>query len=366
LSLKNLPCEDFDYSGVWGRSCENVIGYIQVPVGVAGPLLLNGKEIYIPMSTTEGCLVASTHRGCKAISESGGATAVVVEDGMTRGPVLQFPCVTRCKEFKKWIAKKANFAILKKEFDSTSKYALLKGIKVAIAGKNVYIRFRASTGDAMGMNMVTKAVKHIMSYLQELFTDMQLISISGNYCTDKKSASINWTEGRGKYVICETVIKPKILEEVLKTTVDAMLAVNLHKNLIGSAMAGSVGGFNAHASNIVTSVFLATGQDIAQNVESSNCITVMERAGDDLYVSVSMPSLEVGTVGGGTFLKGQATCLDMMQVKGASKGKPGDNAKQLAKIVCGTVLAGELSLIAALASGDLCRSHMRLNRKKDN
>jgi len=198
--------------------------------------------------------------------------------------------------------------------------------------------------------------------MQQIYEDITVLSVSGNFCIDKKPSSINWTEGRGRSVVCEAVIKQEIVHSVLKTTVDALVDLNIHKNLIGSAMAGSIGGFNAHASNLVTAVFLATGQDPAQNVESSNCITLMEKTEDgDLHVSVTMPSVEVGTVGGGTFLPAQSSCLEMLKVRGAGP-VPGENADKLARIVCATVLAGELSLMSALAAGHLMKSHLRLNR----
>lgn len=192
---------------------------------------------------------------------------------------------------------------------------------------------------------------------------MQIISISGNFCTDKKSAALNWIEGRGKSCVAEVIIPKHIVEKVLKSSVDAMVEVGLDKNLIGSAMAGSIGGFNAHASNILTAVFLATGQDPAQNVEGSSCLTIMEHQGQDLYVSVTMPCIEVGTVGGGTGLAAQKSCLEILGVAGAG-AIPGENAKRLARIVCGAVLAGEVSLCAALAAGHLVQSHMQHNRAK--
>lgn len=190
--------------------------------------------------------------------------------------------------------------------------------------------------------------------------------MSGNYCTDKKPSAINWIEGRGKSVVCEAIIKEDIVKKVLKTSVDALIDLNIHKNLVGSAMAGSIGGFNAHASNVVTAVYIATGQDPAQNVESSNCITLMEKAqnGKDLYMTVTMPSIEVGTVGGGTHLPAQSACLNMLGVKGANYDLPGKNADQLARVVSAGVLAAELSLMSALAAGHLVKSHLEHNRAK--
>eukprot|EP01089_Gocevia_fonbrunei_P015544 TRINITY_DN4567_c0_g2_i2.p1 TRINITY_DN4567_c0_g2~~TRINITY_DN4567_c0_g2_i2.p1 ORF type:complete len:539 (-),score=109.91 TRINITY_DN4567_c0_g2_i2:16-1632(-) len=363
-NISTLPYQEFDYDSTWGRNCENVIGFVQIPVGVAGPLLINDRQVQIPMATTEGCLVASTARGCKAITMSGGATCVVVDDGMTRGPVLQVSGVKRASELKMWIDDPENFEKLVSAFASTSRFGKLRKVKVAIAGRNVYLRFRATTGDAMGMNMVTKGVEECLKLLQSTFPDVEILSLSGNYCTDKKPASMNWTEGRGKYVICEALIKKQIVEKILKTSVDALVYTNINKNLVGSAMAGSIGGFNAHAANMVSAIFLATGQDIAQNIESSNCITLMEKHGEDLYITCSMPSVEVATVGGGTHLAGQAACLDILGLKGANVERPGENAEKLAQVVCGAVLAGELSLMSALTAGHLTRSHMQLNRAK--
>eukprot|EP00168_Porphyra_purpurea_P007452 TRINITY_DN19406_c0_g1_i1.p1 TRINITY_DN19406_c0_g1~~TRINITY_DN19406_c0_g1_i1.p1 ORF type:complete len:260 (-),score=2.59 TRINITY_DN19406_c0_g1_i1:181-960(-) len=224
------------------------------------------------------------------------------------------------------------------------------------------------SGDAMGMNMVSKGCLKAIDVLQAEFPDLVLIAISGNMCTDKKPAAINWIMGRGKSIVVEAIIPESIVTSVLRSSVAAMIETNTQKNHIGSAMAGAVGGFNAHAANIVTAVYLATGQDPAQNVESSNCITIMEYAEDkkSLHVSVTMPSIEVGTVGGGTHLPAQAGCLEICGVRGAAKGPgsmPGDNARKLAQIVGSAVLAGELSLMAALAANQLVNSHMALNRK---
>lgn len=215
----------------------------------------------------------------------------------------------------------------------------------------------------MGMNMVSKGVEKALEILSQYFSDLEVLryylmlivcplanvignSLSGNFCTDKKPSAINWIEGRGKSVACEATISGEVVSSVLKTTVKALVELNINKNLVGSAMAGSIGGFNAHASyplnqflvhftlivdrNIVTSIFLATGQDPAQNVESSNCITLMEPTNDgkDLYISVSMPSVEVGTVGGGTHLPAQSSCLDILGVRGASTVRAGANAER--------------------------------------
>ncbi|KAL6220830.1 hypothetical protein ACLB2K_008584 [Fragaria x ananassa] len=363
-SLEGLPLEGFDYDSILGQCCEMPIGYVQIPVGVAGPLLLNGEELTVPMATTEGCLVASTNRGCKAIYVSGGAHCVILKDGMTRAPVVRFNSAVRAAELKFFLEDPENFDSLAIVFSRSSRFAKLQRITCAVAGKNLYMRFTCSTGDAMGMNMVSKGVQNVLDFLQSDFPDMDVIGISGNFCSDKKPAAVNWIEGRGKSVVCEAVIKEEVVRKVLKTNVAALVELNMLKNLTGSAMAGALGGFNAHASNIVTAVYIATGQDPAQNVESSHCLTMMEAINDgkDLHVSVTMPSIEVGTVGGGTQLASQSACLNLLGVKGASKESPGSNSRKLATIVAGSVLAGELSLMSALAAGQLVKSHMKYNR----
>ncbi|XP_067013691.2 3-hydroxy-3-methylglutaryl-coenzyme A reductase isoform X2 [Anabrus simplex] len=362
--LTDLPYKNYDYSKVMGACCENVIGYVPVPVGMAGPLLLDDHLIYVPMATTEGCLVASTNRGCRALLKCG-VRSRLVEDGMTRGPVVRFPSIDRASEAMTWMRAPENYNLVKESFDSTSRFARLSKLHIRIAGRHLFIRFVAKTGDAMGMNMLSKGTEVALQCVQEIFPDMEVLSLSGNFCTDKKPAAVNWIEGRGKSVVCEAVVPAAVVTSILKTSVHALVDVNISKNLIGSAMAGSIGGFNAHAANVVTAIFIATGQDPAQNVTSSNCMTLMEPWGDegkDLYVSCTMPSIEIGTIGGGTVLPPQAACLDVLGVRGANKDCPGANANMLARIVCGTVLAGELSLMSALTAGHLVRSHLLHNR----
>ncbi|KAJ2925104.1 hypothetical protein H1R20_g12000, partial [Candolleomyces eurysporus] len=368
LEASDIPHKDYDYGRVLGACCENVVGYIPLPLGVAGPLTVDGVSFPIPMATAEGTLVASTSRGCKALNAGGGVTTALLQDGMTRGPAIDFPSVVMAAHAKEWIASEDGYAIIKEAFESTSRFARLTSLKTAMAGRTLFVRFKTATGDAMGMNMISKGTEKALEAMQTFYPEMVVLALSGNYCTDKKPAAINWIDGRGKSVVAEAVIPGKVVKTVLKTTVEALVNLNIKKNLVGSAMAGSVGGFNAHAANILTAMYLATGQDPAQNVESSNCMTLMEATnnGEDLLVTITMPSIEVGTVGGGTVLAPQGAVLEMLGIKGAHPSHPGQNAQRLARIIAAAVMAGELSLLSALAAGHLIRAHMAHNRSVAN
>ena len=278
LESSLLPYENYDFDRVLGACCENVIGYLPLPLGVAGPITIDAQDYFIPMATTEGVLVASTSRGSKAINAGGGVTTVLVGDGMTRGPCISFDSLARAGAAKVWLDSPAGQKSMADAFNSTSRFAQLQSITTALAGTYLYPRFKTTTGDAMGMNMISKGVEYALNFMASAgFDDMEILSVSGNMCTDKKAAAINWINGRGKSVVAEAVIPADIVRTVLKCDVDGLVELNIAKNLVGSALAGAMGGFNAHAANIVAAVFLATGQDPAQVVESANCITLMKK-----------------------------------------------------------------------------------------
>lgn len=280
-SISQLPFAGYDFAAVHGRCAENVIGYMPIPVGVAGPLVLDGARYFVPMATTEGALIASTCRGIKAINGGGGVRAVVTDDGMTRAPCLHFPSVTQAAAAKAFIDSPAGQSLLRQAFSSTTRHGSLTSVTTRLVGSDLYLRFKARTGEAMGMNMVGKGVLEALTRLQQLalpeFAEMQVGALSANMCADKKAAAINWIEGRGKSVCAEAIIPAVVVHKVLKCGVSELVRLNTRKNLVGSAMAGvSVGGFNAQAANIVAAIFIATGQDPAQVVGSSNCMTLMD------------------------------------------------------------------------------------------
>ncbi|KAA3676978.1 hydroxymethylglutaryl-CoA reductase (NADPH) [Paragonimus westermani] len=357
--LERLPFRDYDYRFVNGQCCEEVIGYLPLPVGKVGPLLLDGHSHYIPLATTEGCLVASTNRGCRALFLAGGVNSVVFRDQMTRAPVVWFPSVLQVVECIAWIESAVGYQSLKTVFNRTSAHINLISVFPNPSGHYLHIRFAASTGDAMGMNMVSKATNSALHELQNHFPQMKVISLSGNMCTDKKPSAINTILGRGKSVLAEACLPATVLAQVLHTSASRLSRLAHAKNWIGSAMAGCPGmtGANAHAANIVAGIFAATGQDLAQVVDSSACLTQFEVGeNDSLIATVTMPCLEVGTIGGGTRLPAQRACLDLMDLNVDCP------TEHLSRLITGTVLAGELSLMAALDTDDLVSAHLRLNR----
>jgi hydroxymethylglutaryl-CoA reductase (NADPH) len=363
VDLKNIASSSIDDSIAGTRNCENMIGFTQVPVGIAGPLKVchvsrvTCHEYYIPLSTTEGALVASVSRGCKAVTESGGAIAGSEKIGATRAPVFRVTSGKEGMKLHEFIKK--DFNKLQQVAQSTSSHLTLKHFSSKGAGKLRFVRFVFDTQDAMGLNMVTIATDAMVSYIQEK-SGAVCVSLSSNYCVDKKPAWINVVEGRGTNAWAEVTLTKKVLRGILKTTAQHMYDVWVSKCMVGSALSGSMA-FNAQFANIVAAVFLATGQDIAHVVEGSLGITTAEVLGEDLYISVSLPDLMVGTVGGGTGLPTQKEALAILGISG---GAQGFNSKKFAEIIAAAVLAGEISLLASLSEGTLAQSHARLARGK--
>lgn len=359
INLENIGNFSFTEEQVAGRNIENLIGATQIPLGVAGPIQVKSAKFkvqsyYIPLATTEGALVASASRGCKAISESGGAFVEIELVGATRGSVFATEGIKQSREIQDWIEK--NFPQIAKISESESLHLKLLKIDTNIVGKNLFLRFFYDTQDAMGLNMVTIANTKAARFLESKFK-IRCVSVAGNFDIDKKPAWLNFITGRGKKVWAEVTLKKEVVKNVLKTTPETITEVVYRKCQIGSAISGSLG-FNAHYANVVAAVFAATGQDLAHVVEGSLGVTTGEvLTNGDLYFSIYLPSLMCGTVGGGTHLPAQQEALKIMGVKGA-----GDSIKY-AQILGSAILAVELSLMASLAEGTLARAHKQLGRK---
>lgn len=334
--------------------CENLIGSTQVPLGVAGPIVFGKSLFYIPLATTEGALVASVSRGCKALVLSNGVITTSIYHGQTRGPVFETQSIEKGLILQKWI--EVNTKLLQKEAEKTSGHILYKSAKIKNLGTHTYIRFSFDTKDAMGMNMVTIATEAMVELIEKE-TKIKCLSVAGNFDIDKKASWLNTIEGRGFEVWAEGIVPEKVLKEVLHTTASSVYKTWIAKCMLGSYAAGALG-FNSHFANVVAAIFIATGQDPAHVVEGSSGITICEVRGDDLYISINMPSLLVGTVGGGTVLPSQTAALSIMGVTNKS------SSKEFAQKIGIAVLSGELSLLSALSTRTLGAAHKKLGRKK--
>ncbi|WP_433738875.1 hydroxymethylglutaryl-CoA reductase [Pseudomonas putida] len=345
--------------------CENFIGAIQVPVGVVGPLQVNGQaitaceQVFAPLATTEGALIASVSRGCSAVRAAGGAMVRVEEIGITRAPVFCSNGIVQTQAFLAWI--RDHYKEIKQLCEEDSVHLCLQDIEPAVVGTSIYLRFRFHTGDAMGMNMASIACDRAVTQLISPATGVRCISISGNYCTDKKPTAVNFLNGRGKRIYAEALLSADILRDILKTDAPALCELQYRKNLLGSAMAGAIG-CNAHHANILAAFFIATGQDVAQVAESAIGITCVEaREHGAVYASVLLPDTPLGTIGGGTGLGTQSEALALMGIVPGEKNA-GTDTRRLAEILGALVLAGELSIMAAQASHQLVDAHVKLGR----
>ncbi|MDH3253756.1 MAG: hydroxymethylglutaryl-CoA reductase [Acidobacteriota bacterium] len=365
VKLTALGSYSLDAERAAARHCENFIGAAQVPVGITGPLRIRGRwvseeeDIFVPLATTEGALIASTNRGCRAIRDAGGAVVRVEDVGVTRAPVFRTSGIEDTSRFLDWVVD--NESEIRRVMEETSSYLRLIDIRPQVFGTSIYLRFRFSSGDAMGMNMATVACDRAVHGLIEPATGVPCVALSGNFCVDKKPSAVNFLEGRGKRVHAEVVLEKRILEDCLKTTASELVEVQYRKNLLGSIAAGSMG-FNAHFANVLAAFFIATGQDVAQVAEGSMGVTCVEPRGEGgVIASVFLPDLPLGAVGGGTALDTQQEALALLGVHRPTE-RSGGAAMRLAEILGATVLAGELSLLAAFTSGDLASAHERLGR----
>ncbi len=346
--------------GVLAGNIENFIGVVQMPVGVAGPCLINGEHakgwFYVPMATTEGTLVASYSRGMRVLSESGGVKVTVTDDVMQRAPLFEFEDARAARDFCIWLAEnKAQIAAAAEATTSVGKLEFVQHWQVA---RMVYTRFNFSTGDAAGQNMSGKAARAAMIWIVENYSaPIKTFRLTGGIETDKKHSHMNLLHSRGKRVIAEVVIPREVLKARMR--VEPVDLFNMRqRSVVGATLAGSA--YNGpHSANGIAAVFIATGQDEANVVESHTGISFVDITDSgDLYYSVTLPSVICATHGGGTGLPTQHECLEMLGCAG--KGK----AKKLAEIIGATVLAGDISLASAVLSDEWVSSHETLGRNR--
>lgn len=342
------------------RNIENMIGTVKVPVGVAGPLRVNGSHAQgayqVPLATTEATLVASYHRGCKLISAAGGCRALLIDEGVRRAPGFAFQNLNQVSEFVTWV--RANFAKLQAAAASSTRFGELIDLHVDIEGNHVYLGFEYLVGDAAGQNMVTIATQETCDYiLTHCPVKPQYHFIEANLSGDKKASALSFRSVRGKKVSAEIELPASLVKSHLHTTVEHMVDY-WRMSAIGGVLSGSIG-IQGHYANGLAALYIACGQDVACVAESAVGVTRFELTPDgDLYAAVTLPSLPVGTVGGGTGLPSQQACLELMNLAGAGK------ARAFAEVTAGLMLAGELSIIGALSAGHFVGAHKRLARRE--
>lgn len=358
-TLKNVANFSINPDSLPGN-IENFIGVAQVPIGLAGPILLDGidakGEFYVPMATTEGTLVASYNRGMRLALESGGIKTTVIDDAMQRAPIFTFSDARSALKFGTWVCD--NFEHIKKIAEQTTSVGKLRDIEQYAISKLRWLRFNFTCGDAAGQNMVSKATRHACQWILEQNIDgLEHFALAANFDTDKKHSFVNSLHTRGKRVVAEVTIPADKMLSLMHCTPEAMFKQRQYSNM-GAFMAGSVSN-GAHFANGITAVFIACGQDVANVAESSAGYTYSEiRPNGDYYFSVTIPSLVVATYGGGTGLATQKECLDLLGCYG--KGK----VFKFAEIVAATVLCGELSLGAAVVADEWVSSHDKFGRNR--
>jgi len=340
------------------HNIENFIGTVKIPVGLAGPLRVNGLfaqgDYYVPLATTEAALVASYSRGAQLITEAGGATAVLLNEGVSRAPAFAFDTLESACLFASWAA--TQIEEFRHAAETTTRHGRLLDLRLAVEGNHVFLHLDFSTGDAAGQNMATFAADAICRYIEtHAPVQPQKHYIEGNFSGDKKASALSFLSVRGKKVTAEVTVAKPLVERRLRTTPEDLIRY-WQMAAVGGIMSGTIG-VQGHFANGLAALYLACGQDVACVAESAVGVTRFECAGDgSLYASVTLPNIIVGTVGGGTGLPSQNACLRLMGLEG-----PG-HARALAEVCAALCLAGELSICGALCAGDFVRAHMRLAR----
>ncbi|PCN46231.1 3-hydroxy-3-methylglutaryl-CoA reductase [Brevibacillus laterosporus] len=346
---------------LYQKNIENLIGTVSIPVGLAGPLRINGLyaqgDYYIPLATTEAALVASYNRGAQVISQAGGCRTVILKEAIGRTPGFIFESVVEASRFANWAV--FEFDTFREVAQSTTNFGQLIRMDHMIEGNYVYLIFEFSTGDASGQNMVTIATQEICNYIrQHSPVPFKNSFVEANFSGDKKASAKSFMTVRGKKVCAEVVLPAKLVRQRFHTTPENMEKY-WRMAFVGGVLQGMIGS-QGHVANGLAALYLATGQDVACVSESSVGVTRFELTENgDLYASITLPNVIVGTVGGGTGLPSQKACLEIMGLSGAG------HVHALAEVCAGLVLAGELSIIAALAADDFTRAHHKLSRGTD-
>lgn len=317
------------------------------------------EEVPLPLATLESPLWPSTHRGARVCTKAGGIKATIIDERMTRSVLVEADSAAEVHQV--YLDLQQRKEQLQAIISASSRFARLIDMHAQIIGSMLFLRFELHTGDAAGHNMATLASERMLDWLLSTYPVLRYVSISGNFCSDKKTSAVNGILGRGKNVVAEVIISRELCRRMLKSTPEKIIDLNIKKNLLGNIVAGGLRTANAHFANMLLGFYLATGQDAANIIEGSQGIVHAELRGDDLYFSVTLPNLIVGAIGNGKTLEFVQDNLRMLGC--LEQREPGMNARRLAVIAAVAVLCGELSLLAAQTNpGELMRSHIKLER----
>jgi len=355
-----LDPESLANAGTYQRNIEHYIGTVKVPVGLAGPLRVNGLhaqgDFYIPLATTEAALVASYSRGAQVVTEAGGCAALLLNEGIGRAPGFSFRDVSEAGRFVAWVV--PQLPELEKAAHATTRHGRITDLRVTVEGNHVYLYFEFQTGDAAGQNMVTIATQAVCDYiLQNSPVKPVAAFVEANMSGDKKATAQSFQSVRGRKVTVEVVLPAELVAKRLHTT-PAKMTDYWRMSALGGVMSGTMG-IQGHYANGLTALYIACGQDAACVAESAVGITRFEVTdAGALYAAVTLPNLVVGTVGGGTGLPSQRACLEVLGLAGTGQ------SQAFAEVAGALALAGELSIIGALTAGDFARAHQRLARGK--
>jgi hydroxymethylglutaryl-CoA reductase (NADPH) len=351
--------QTLDSAEAYAANIENMIGTVKVPVGVIGPLSVRGVhasgDYFVPLATTEAALVASYARGADLASRAGGVSAAILAEGVLRSPGFRLSDLAEAGLFVDWIVQHSGE--LKAAAEATTRYGKLVSIEPIMDNDIVFLLCRYTTGDASGQNMVTLATDALCRHIEtHCPIRPEYWFIEANFSGDKKSTHLALLSGRGRKVAASVTIPRALVEAGLHVSVSRMIDF-VQMATVGAALSGQIGA-QGHYANGLAAFYIATGQDAACVSESAIGITRMENRGGDLFVSVTLPNLLVGSVGGGTHLPSQRAALNILGLSGSG------NAAALAEIAAALCLCGEISIIGAVAAGEFTRAHRKFARER--
>ncbi len=356
VRLEHVGLSSIDPGSMRGN-IENPIGAAQIPIGVAGPLMVRGEQargtFYVPMATTEGALIRSYERGMVTLTRAGGVEAVVTASQNQISPSFFFSSAVQAAAFGNWLQQ--NLDSIRQQAEETTRHGKLLQLECRVYGRQAIVNFGFDTGDAQGMNMIVKATDHACRWIAEHYPVESLHLFSG-MCSEKRASGFVLSRGKGKWATANALLPDSLVRAYLGCSAQQLYEV-WHATVVGHLAAHAVG-YSGQLANGLAAIFIATGQDVANVANASAGLTDFHLTQGGIRVSVTLPALEIATVGGGTGLATQKECLQLLDCLGSGK------STKLAEIIAAALLGGEISMGAAIASGEFATAHERYGRNR--